>query len=324
MILKYAKIIIAHILLGVVFGFFYTRLAVPSFDEVNLKIKDVRGTINFELPATGTHMIKLWGDDTIDHIVVNGTRLIHTIYRPRQVLKEFYYIVMPEMTHKGANELKIVPERRCSARIKNNIVSSDFGSILFKDTPTAPPVLGRYTYPVFIAGFIFLGLAIAVLVERLFDMPFNKFYFKHLLSFVPCLLFLTGLYKVSSVFPVKFIFIESSFLAFCCFLVALFYVPLFVSVIARELRKIKDGIDEFKLKERFLGLTLIQWWLNRKKVDKLTFLFLVAMIVCSILLTFKLEFLAKFIGDIAYLLICAVVVMHFIEIRKNEKGEERH
>lgn len=324
MILKYAKIIIAHILLGVVFGFFYTRLTIPSFDEVNLKIKNVRGTITFELPAMGTHMIKLWGDDTIDNIDINGTRLIHTIYRPRQVLKEFYYIVGPEMTRKGMNELRVVPDRRCSARIKNNIVSTDFGSILFKETDTARPTLGPYTYPVFIAGFILLGLAIVALVERFFAMPFNRFFIKHLLSFLPCLLFLTGLYEVSSAFPIKFIFIEDSFFIFCCFFVGVFYIPLFISVIARELKKIKDGIDEFKLKERFLGLALIQCWLNLKKVDQLTILFLIAMTLCSVLLTFKLEFLAKFIGDIAYLLICAVVVMHLLEIRKNEKGREGH
>lgn len=323
MILKYSKIVAAHILLGVVFGFFYTKLAVPSFEEVSIKIRDTQGLVSFELPEAGTHMIKIWGTEALDHITLNGARLIHVLYRPRQVLKEFYYIVRPELTRKGTNELKIDPDNKCSVRIKNNIVTSAFGSILFRKTVTAPPTLAKYTYPVFIAGFVLLGLAIAALAERLFAMSFNKFFIRHLLSFAPCLLFLGALHRISFASPIRFVFIEGSFFIFCGFFTAVFYVPLFISVIARELKKTQTH-DAPKLKERLLGLALVRWWLTLRQVDQLMLIFLTILIVCGILLTFKLDFLAGFLGDIAYLLICTATIIHLLEARKCKKGRESH
>ncbi len=322
MIIRYLKIIILHIILGICYAFFYAHLTIPHFNEVNIKMKDVRNQVYFTLPDNNTYLLKIWGDFSVDRVLLNGTQIAHVMYKPRKVLKEYYFVLPPELAKTGNNSITIEPDKRSTIRIKNNIVISELGAILFKNTPVNKLLPDQQLYLLFVLLFILLGFAFLYFFENFIGIPFDKFLAIHFCAFLPCLLLMGILYESNKYLPIKLLFFNKSFFGFCFLFIFIFYLPLLFSYLWRQLKKLGHKINDLELKDKFFCLFFVQWWLSLKIVKKFEFSFYALLFLCAILLYFKLEFVAEIFGNIAYFLIFAAVILVLLKMQK-EKHENR-
>jgi len=320
MISKYLKVIISHTLLGICFAFFYTQLSVPSFNEVDIKTRNIMSRTDFNLPNKNTYLLKIWGDSAIEKVLLNGTQIAHFIYKQRKVLKEYYYVITPEMVKVGKNDLDISPGKNRTMRVKNNIVVSELGVILFKNTPVIYIEDTIDLYLMFVAAFILLGFIALFLFERFVGLAFDKFLMMHVFASAPCLLFMLLLSQLNKYLPAKVLYFSRSYFNFCFFFIFVFYLPLLFIFLLSQLKKLRSKISDLELKDRFLGLVFIQWWLARSMITKLMISFFCLLLLCNLLLFVRLEFFAEFFANIVFCLISAVVILTLLKIRDEKNN----
>ncbi len=322
MISKYLKIIISHTLLGICFAFFYTQLSVPSFKEVDIKTRNIVSRANFNLPNKNTYLLKIWGDSAIEKILLNGTQITHFFYKNRKNSKEYYYIITPEIAETGQNNLGIYPGKNRTMRVKNNIVVSELGVVLFKNTPVLYIGENAGLYIMFVLVFILLGFIALFLFEKFVGLAFDKFLIMHVLASVPCLLFMLLIHQLNKYLPAKVLFFSKSYFNFCFILILVFYLPLLFFFLLSQLKKIRLKITKLELKGKFFGIGLIQWFLSREVTTKLLISFFCFLFLCTSSLSFRFDFLAEFFANIAFCLLSAAVILTLLKTKdgKNNKN----
>jgi len=340
--MKYIKIIIFQVIVGVLFAFFYTRLTIPKFDNFKLKILDVRGEISFQLPARETYILKIFGDDTPEKVYFNSSRIVHSIFRNRTKLKEFYYMITPEISKQGTNNILIIPDNRYSIKIMNNIVSTDFGAVLFKSSVEKKPKNNGMPYLLAALLFVSWGLAVIYFLKYLFGLSVDNFPFKYYLSYFLCILLLVFFDKISLLLPVRLLFFERSYIGVVAFLILIFQIPTLFNFIVHEIvyryhrpepsikPKLKSirplNIDyprvEYKriyleflkisgknVSRQFLGCRAVAWFLRNDFSDKCILFFMALLFSCAFLLCFNLSFIAEFLANVAYLSLVTGVII---------------
>lgn len=340
---KYIKFTLLHIFLGYLFAFFYAQTTIPAFTEYSLKIRNIKGEKDFELPDRGTYLLKIWGDNSYDKVFVNSLPITHSVFRKRPKLMEFYYVLAPNLTKKGTNTFKTIPPHRCSFRIKNCISATGFGIVNFKTvTPQRTP-LSSGEYTLILLAFVVFGCAFLLFLQRFLRFPFGTFFLKYTLSFLPCIAFLSFAMNLSSFVPFQFSFFKNSFWGLCAFLIAIFQVPLLWSFFIREgfvyavkqsdekIRLLKDATriitvsaSDFihasrkKVLEtgeqsarKFVESWPVQWWLAQKFSDKCVIFFIAALFLCAFLLTFGFESLTEFLANLAYAALVTAVIIKY-------------
>ena len=233
--MKYLKLIVFQIVVGVTLAFFYNELTIRSFNEFALKIRNIRGSRSFQLPVKETYLLKIFGDDIPEKVYFNSNRIVHSIFRNRTKLKEFYYIITPEVSKQGTNSILISPADRHSIKIMNNIASTDFGVVLFKPSAEQKSKTNAifYLLAVFISAA--WGLAVHCFLKYLFCLSMDNFFFKYCFSYVPCILLLTFLYKITVFLPAQLLFFERSYTGIVAFLILLFQIPALSNFIVHEI-----------------------------------------------------------------------------------------
>jgi len=142
--------------IGGAFGYAYRAFTAPGFVEVNNKVLDIIGSYDADLVQGSPHLLKLWGDDAADGITVNDKAIQHFWHRQRKNIKEFYYYIPPELINETPTRLRIRPAVRFSLRLRNNVASSEWGSIVLLSGNTQPPTS---PVPLVVAGMVSLTLA---------------------------------------------------------------------------------------------------------------------------------------------------------------------
>jgi hypothetical protein len=353
--MKYLKLIVFQVIVGVLLAFFYAKLTIPKLDNFKLKILDIRGSRSFQLPARGTYLLKIFGDDIPEKVYFNSNSIVHSIFRNRTKLREFYYILPPEITKKGTNKILMLPDKRCSITILNNIVTTDFGAVLFRPSVEKKPETNGMPYLLATLLFVAWGLAILYSLKFLFGLSIDIFFFKYCFSYVPCILLLTFLYKISDLLPAQLLFFERSYIGVVAFSILIFQIPALFNFIVREIvyryhnpepsiepklkairplnliypiRKYKNSYLEFlkisskNVSRQFLGYKAVVWFLMKDFSDKCILLFIALLFSCAILLSFNLSFIAEFLSNVAFLSLATGVIIKLIKVR-SEPNENR-
>jgi hypothetical protein len=221
----------------------------PPFNKFTLKILDIRGSQSFQLPARETYILKIFGDDIPEKVYFNSSRIVHSIFRNRTKLKEFYYIITPVVSKQGANSIRIIPDNRYSIKIMNNIASTDFGTVLLKQSAEKKSKTDGTPY--LSAAFLSVvwGLAILYLLRFLFGLSIDSFFFNNCLSYIPCILFLTFLYKILALIPAQLLFSNRNYMGIVVFLILIFQIPALFNFIVREIGQRYRYPDLIKEKE---------------------------------------------------------------------------
>ena len=233
--MRYIRLIVFQIIIGVTLTFFHSELTIRSFNEFSLKIRDIRGSRSFQLPALETYILKIFGDGTPEKVYFNSNRIVHSIFRNRTKLKEFYYIITPDISKQGTNSILIIPDDRHSIKIMNNIASTDFGVVLLKSSVEKKPSTNITPYLISIFLSIAGGFAVLYSLKFLFGLSIDGFFFKYCFSYVPCILLLTFLYKISALFPAQLLFFERSYIGVVAFSILIFQIPALFNFIVREI-----------------------------------------------------------------------------------------
>jgi len=337
--MKLIKLVVFQMIVGILFAFFFARLTIPEFKKFQVKILDIRGGRSFQLPERGTYLLNIFGDNIPEKVYFNSKRIVHSIFRNRAKLKEFYYIITPEFTTKGINSILIIPDDRYSIKILNNISSTDFGAVLFKSSVEKKPKSNTMLY--FFATFICAawGLAILYSLKFLFGLSIDNFFFKYCFSYVPCILLLILLYKISDFLPARLLFFEKSYVGVVALLILLFQIPALFNFIIREIvsryhysRPPNYSEIEYKhiyleflkisgknASRKLLGFSAIVWFINKDFSDKCILFFVALLFSCAILLSFNLSFIAEFLANVAYLSLVTGVIIKL----KNAKSEPK-
>lgn len=344
--MKHIKLIVFQVMVGVLFAFFYARLTIPKFDEFKLKILDIRGSRSFQLPARETYILKIFGDDAPEKVYFNSNRVIHSIFRNRTKLKEFYYILPADITKKGTNNILILPDKRCSIKIMNNIVTTDFGAVLFKPSVVKKEKIHPHLFLSFIFIFIVWWLGVLCFLKFLFGLSMDGFVLKYCLSYFPCILLLAFFDKISALLPAQLLFFERSYMSIIAFLILIFQVPALFNFIVREIvYRYHHPIIEPKLKAirppnliyskikyensyvellkiscknvsgQLLGFRAVAWFLRKDFSDKCILLFMALLFLCALLLCFNLSFIAEFLANVAYLSLVTGVIIKLKKCR---------
>lgn len=67
--MRYLRFIVFQIIIGITLAFFHNELTIRSFNDFSLKIRDIRGSRSFQLPAGETYILKIFGDDTPERYI---------------------------------------------------------------------------------------------------------------------------------------------------------------------------------------------------------------------------------------------------------------
>ncbi len=353
--MRHLKLIIFQVIVGVLLAFFYAKLTIPKFDEFKLKIRDIRGSRSFQLPARGTYLLKIFGDDIPGDVYFNSVKITHSIFRKRTVLKEFYYVLSADITKEGTNKILVLPDKRCSIKIMNNIVVTDFGAVLLKPSVEKKPKTNGMPYLLVTLLFVAWGLAILYSLKFLFGLSIDSFFFKYCFSYVPCILLLAFLHKISDLLPARLLFFEKSYIGVVAFSILIFQIPALFNFIVREIVyryhnpepsikpklnairplnliypiiKYKNTYLEFlkfsskNVSRQFLGYKAVVWFLTKDFSDKCILFFMVLLFSCAILLSFKLSFIAEFLANVAYLSLVTGVIIK-LKNAKSQANEDR-
>ncbi|MBI5873589.1 MAG: hypothetical protein HZB36_05545 [Candidatus Omnitrophica bacterium] len=326
--LFFLPLILFFMVMGYIFAFFYTELALQEFNGFNIKIRDMRGQKTFNLPVQQTYLLKIWGDDIIEKAYLNGLPLIHTIYRRRTTLKEFYYLLPAGTTKTGENTLTAGPGMRYSFVVRNNIVTADFGVIAFKNSQIKKIMAAPGLFVSFMLFFSAIGLFSCYVFSSLFSLPFNKVFIAQAASFLPCILFFCFLRQINNLLPINLYFLKNSYFGICAFLILIFQLPAMFFLILRESR-VHTGLvtdvkgytkqlighragviaDVKRYTKQLIGHRAVKWFLASEFSDKCVILFIALLFLCALLISFKLEFIASFFGNMAYLALTTAVII---------------
>jgi len=328
--MKHTKLIVFQVIVGVLFAFFYSRLTIPKFDDFKLKILDIRGSCTFQLPQRGTYLLKIFGDDIPEKVYFNSNRVVHSIFRNRTKLKEFYYILPAEITKKGANKLFMSPDDRRSVKIMNNIASTDFGAILFKSSIAKNGKIPLFLFFSFIFIFIAWGLGVSYILKVLFNISLDNFFIRYCFSYFPCLLLLYFFDKASIFLPVRLLFLERSYMGVISLLILSIQIPVLFAFILQAAAQRPSG-DNYSniiitsgknISKQLIGYRAVAWAIKKDFSDKCILFFIALLFSCALLLSFNLSFIAEFLANLAYLSLVTGVIIKLKKAR-SEPNEDR-
>ncbi|MCM8783428.1 MAG: hypothetical protein NC818_01415 [Candidatus Omnitrophica bacterium] len=312
------KLILISLILGAIFSFFYNYFVIGDFKGFKLKLKDVKGITQFNLPEKDIYILKVWGKDSPQEVYFNDKILSHFYFRKRGELKELYFSLPEDLVNEGSNKIKIVSPLSYSLRIRNHLGTADYGTVLFKESKFLKEK--RFNFRKFLLGIVLFSLSI------FFIFRFFSFLTKNLLiiilSYIPCFLFFLFSFFISQFSPYRIILHIYSFLGMSIFLVGIIMVPLFLIFSARkiDIKLLKENFQ--KDKDLFLSNRIVYWIMTREFSDKCILTFMFLLILCAFLLIFKLEPVAEQIANLAYLVLVLGVGIKFVKFIREEKQKE--
>lgn len=314
-------VLLFYFTIAVIFAYFQTRLSI--YDRVNFseKIKDVYGETTVNLPEKDKYLLKIWGDDDVKEVRFNGTPIIHRLYRNREKpsqLKEFYYTVPFELTHKGTNTLTIDPPERFTLKFKNNIVDAKFGGIFFKDQRVTfgnfPETFWRL-WPLLVAG----GAGIYIFISLIIPVSIKRFLASQGVIFIPFLLVCLVLHKAAALAPFQLLFIGKTFVQLFFSLIIIGEFLLLSALIFSSFSRISQGLKnkgtsiKKEVLDGFAGLRAVKYFLDLEFADKCMIAAACLLLLATVTLSFGLEPVAKLLGDAIFLLF---VIGAAIRLRK--------
>lgn len=299
--------VIVSIIIGTIFALFYIYFVVPGFKIFNLKFKDVKGSVNIDLPQKDTYLLKIWGLEFPQGIYFNGDLLEPYSSRERGKIKELYF----KIEAAGTSIFEIVSPLRYSLKIQNCRGYNDEVVVLFKSSRFLKNLhfkAGRFLAAAIIYCFIIFVIfrILSFLLQRFFSFSFEKEVLRFSFCFLPGFLFFLMIYLFSIFSDLKVIALRSSYFArISIFSVGIFLLPLVLFYVE-------------KLRNRLVSL--IRIWVDTSKIaDKFIVLFIV-MIMLNALLFFvepKIEQLA----NIAYFALVIGVIIKFVRLVRAGKQE---
>ena len=315
--MKLIKLVVFQMIVGILFAFFFARLTIPEFKKFQVKILDIRGGRSFQLPERGTYLLNIFGDNIPEKVYFNSKRIVHSIFRNRAKLKEFYYIITPEFATKGINSILILPDDRYSIKILNNISSTDFGAVLFKSSVTRKAPIPFYIFLLFVFIFIVWGLCLSYLIKKLFGLSLDSFFIRYCLTYFPCILLLYLFDKAAIFLPAKLLFFERSYLGVISVLILLFQIlVIFTSILPTPLQQPSKnkyfGLlmnSSRSISKQLAGYRAVAWVIKRDFSDKFILFFMFLLFFSAFLLCINLSFIAEFFANIAYLSLLAGVII---------------
>lgn len=314
---KFIKLFVFQMMVGAILTFFYGKMTVTHFNEYNLKIKNIIGEKTFNLPFKQRYLLKIWGDDVPEKVYFNGNFVTHSIFRNRKHMKEFHYVLPPEIIKIGADTLRIIPDKRYSMRIKNAIVATGFGVVVFKNSGLKKTGSSLIDTICIIFIIVLLGLFIFQLIEIFFIADYNRLFFGYAISYLPCIALLVLIHYLPSFLPVELLFIKSYYFAFCGLFILSFQIPFILFTLIKESfdlglltrQSLKIGETGKRIANKIAGYSAIRWLITRKTSDRCILIFIFLLFASASYLILKLEFFAAMIGNLAYLFLIVAVFL---------------
>jgi hypothetical protein len=301
--------------LAALFLFFHQHIVISSFEEFSLKERGlVSGETNFTLPDSGAFLLKIWCRGYPESVEFNNTQLIHSFFRARPKLNEFYYFLDKAVTREGENSLRVRAPYNYSILIKNHFTITDFGVIFLKSkgfNRKAPP---DWPAPVFLAVFLCYNLIFLKLLDVL--MPGSAKHFLpwiYLLTFAP-LVALFGLSSLVSKFsPISIYFFEFDFFGIIAaesLLSLIFVLLVYLAWYFSEKTKDRTMLNDLKNNSS----KALQWWMRQHLIHRFVFLFIFFLANSLLWLMTRRNFLAEMFAILAYIFLFTAVILKWKEL----------
>jgi len=326
--LKDKKTILAVIILGFIFSFFYNTIVIRDFKDFQIKLKEVNNAI-FSLPEKDAYLLKIWGISPPKEIYFNNEPVTPFYSRERSGLKEFYISLSPEIVNEGDNRLEIASPDTYSVRIKNCLGSLEQKQaiILFANSKYFKRVssLGKLLFLTIFISLTLAGVWCLVFwsLQRFFNISLRKFFFRYWFSYLPCLFLFLAIF-LFSLSPYKIVFLPRLFIVLSILLVGVIQCPVVSWLFLKEF---KNGLQVPQGKLRKEGLDLPDGYriigkylpyIKHKPADNFIIASIFFLLMSTILLAFRLESISESVAVIAYLTLTIGTVMKAIKFFKEE------
>lgn len=315
-------------MLGLILAFFFINLTVPYYNEIVIKEWNIQDNLTFHLPSKDNFILKIWHGRLPDKIYINSVSLIHSIYRDRKNgIKELYYLVPARILKTGTNILNISTdktdnlEKSFSIKMLNTLATSSFGVILFNPL-SVPEYDHLYLYYVIFAILsVIFGLLLANFYYKFFRMDFDRIILRYVFGYIPLFLFMSALYMIARIIPIKFYFFRISFIGIVLFYI--FFLRMY-SIAITLFKELKTNINNIavKAKEHALGYESVIWFLNLNISERLIYAAFFILFLTALLFCFKLTFLINLLANLAYLLLIAGFIGICVEFSKNAHNDK--
>ena len=337
-IIIFLLVILAY---SLIFSFLYNYFVVIKIDEFNKKFKNIQRQLIVELPKRDTYLIKIWGLRYPERVYFNSKEVDPFCFRERGILKETYIKVDESLVNEEQNILDIIGNESYSVRIKNFCGASDSKNILviFKSSRFLKFKPDRFIAVTFLTYIIliFLWVIFYIIVKYVFsNLKIGKIFFLYCLSNFGLFLSLLIFIFLFSFTPYRIILSHSAFLGLSICILFLTNFILFCQFIFRQsqtlilnpsiIKSIKPLSRAIKLplgeiKESYLNLYIIKLILHFKRFTDqyLISAFIFLLLICMILLIFKLYTIAHWISYLAFFCLLTGIV---IKITKSAKAKD--
>jgi len=331
-VLKDKKTILAIIIFSFILSFFYTILVVTDFKDFQIKLKEIKD-VRFSLPQKDAYLLVVWGIELPKEIYFNDKPVRYFYLRERRELKEFYISLPPELVNEGTNRLRIVSPTTYSVRIRNYLgcLKSKGAFILFANSKSLKIIfsLGRFIFLILFISLILAGTRCLFffLLQKLFNISLRKFFFRYWFSYLPCL-FLFLIIFLFSLSPYRIVLSKQTFIGLIILCTGIVKLPLiFISIWRGKERHPK--IERLEI-QRFepLGYRLMAKffiYIKQEPADSFIIAFMLLLVICTLLLIFKLDLIAEKLANIAYFVLVIGVGIKLVKLVKEEwvKGRNK-
>jgi hypothetical protein len=330
------------------FSFLYNYFVVVRIDEFDQKFKNVQRYLIFELPKKDTYFVKIWGLHFPEKIYFNQIEVSPFKFRERGILKEIYIVVNKGLVNKGQNILNIISNESYSVKIRNyyGATASKGAFVVFKLSSFLKFRPNRFISVAF-SIFIILNLLWPIFYITI-KFVFLNFKFERI--FLLYCIYNFGLFLLLSVFILLFSFTsyriilsQSTIIGLSIFLLFLLNSILFYHFIYKHSQELILSPNVTRLISSFSKLSLDKAQDFKKFLDKsqelhlnfflaklnlhfkiipeqyLISAFIFLLLICMILLVFKLYTPANWVSYIACFCLLIGLLIKCVKLSKENE-----